>query len=110
VKLNIALNIGIALVVVILAITLFSLSAGGITLFILRRKSSGSSLSSIKDDFAYKAASVFGNTLIQQAVTRCILRGMSAVISLVNLFIRFRQVGVRILKKFGVHRENGRGC
>ena len=97
------LKIGIALAVVILAITLFSLSAGGITLFILHRKVPDSSLSSIKDDFARKANAVFGNMLTQRAVICCILWGMSVVIFLGYLLLRFRQVLAHALKKFGVH-------
>jgi uncharacterized membrane protein YwzB len=96
-------KIGIALAIVILAITFFSLSAGGVTLLVLRRKALDSSLSSIKDDFARKAKSVFGNTLIQRAVIRCILWGMSIVITFVNLLKRFRQVWARALKKIGMH-------
>jgi hypothetical protein len=89
------LKIGIELAVVIFAITLFSLSAGGITLLILIQKIPGSNLSSIKDDFARKANSVFGNTHIQRTVIRCILWGMSVVISFVKLLGRFRQAWAR---------------
>jgi hypothetical protein len=97
------LKIGIALAVVILAIVFFSLSAGGITLFILRRKVPGRSLYAIKDDFARNSKSVFGSMFIQRAVIRCILWGMTVMICFSSVVLRFRQVWTRTLKKIGVH-------
>lgn len=66
-------------VCVLLGLLLFSLSSGAAALWTLRRKKQLSGKAA-KDFFITHAQTVFGNSIIQRGVCRCILWGMSIIV------------------------------